>query len=179
MWVSVDHGPPAEVLRQLAQLAHCCLGAAENGPGSCSCWEPEYDLEQSAELRTDLEPVNATVMCGDCAYRPDSPERTGDPRYSQPPGTAHPFWCHAGMRKPLRWRHPAGITVEATTDGYEPPIRDGIPYRADGTPGARCAGWTARAEVARLRDLQEARANEDSDTVGVALWQIEDQAGAR
>lgn len=54
------------------------------------------------------------------------------------------FWCHQGMRKPTAFRHPdLGITVATTTDGYDPPIIADVPYRADGTPGQRCAGWDA------------------------------------
>jgi len=55
-----------------------------------------------------------------------------------------PFWCHQGMRKLVAWRHPAGVTVPVTVDGYGPPGVDGVPYRADGTPAEVCGGWAAR-----------------------------------
>lgn len=159
-------GAPADALRTLTQLAHCCIGAAEHGPGDCTCWEPEYELEQQTP-DTSIEPTTRATMCADCAYRPDSPERSGDPNYqhSDEDGfselAAGVFWCHQGMRKPLRWRHPAGISVEAIGDYYSPPLRerDGelVPFRADGTPGERCAGWAAhrRRESDMLADVMQ------------------------
>lgn len=42
-------------------------------------------------------------------------------------------------------RYPAGIRIPAASTGdYQPPIVEGIPYRADGQPGLLCAGWVAR-----------------------------------
>lgn len=38
---------PAPVVRVLAELAYCCMGAAEDGPSGCTCWEPVYDLEDA------------------------------------------------------------------------------------------------------------------------------------
>lgn len=135
---------PEPVGRLLAELAHCCLGAVEGGPGSCTCWEPEYDLDQ-APIRPG-QPTARTKMCDDCAFRPDSPERTGDDRYThvgEDLAALPNFHCHQGLRRPVRWRHPLGIVIEADTDGYAPPIRDGVPYKADGTPADMCAGWAA------------------------------------
>lgn len=164
-------GTPAEVVRQLATLTSCCLGAAEGGPLDCTCWHPEYDLTQGTLARDEPVPATRSAMCADCAYRPTSPERSGDERYSQPPdpATAAVFWCHQGLRKPLRWRHRTlGITVEATTDSYEPPMRvhdnDGrpevVPYKANGLPADRCAGWAAH-QVAEARMASEVLAELD------------------
>lgn len=156
-------GAPADALRTLTQLTGCCLGAAEGGPVGCTCWEPVYDLEQQPVDR-EAEPGTRSAMCADCAYRSTSPEAKGDPSYSPRPehgdGT---FWCHQGMRKPVAWRHPLGITVEATGDFYDPPIHrslssgEPVPFRADGTPGERCAGWAAhrRDDNRLLADLAE------------------------
>jgi hypothetical protein len=117
----------------------CCAGAAEWGPGRCTCWDPVYDLEQ-AEPRTDEVPETRSQMCGDCAYRPDSPERQADP-YGMI-GLPN-FWCHRGMRRPKEWRHPDGRVRRADPANYQPPIVDGVAYRADGHPAARCGGWAA------------------------------------
>ena len=141
-------GAPAAALQVLVQMATCCQGAAELGPADCTCWEPVYDRDQAAPDPAAAPGIG--VQCGDCAFRPGSPERVGDERYvsiDQVPA-GQPFWCHRGMRKPVAWRHPAGITIEAAGDFYEPPIeasgRLGIPYKADGSPGDICAGWAAR-----------------------------------
>jgi hypothetical protein len=133
----------------------------------CTCWVPEYDLEQTEP--TAAEPATRLVMCSKCAYKPTSPERSGDPSYelsdSELPAGDVPFWCHEGMRKPLRWRHPLGIVIEATGDYYDPPmILDGaqpVPYKADGTPGDRCAGWAAlRRRLSGESDLVLAEAQD-------------------
>jgi hypothetical protein len=131
--------------------APCCWESALDGPARCSCWEPVFDLEQQ-EPQRDLEPGTRPSMCVDCAYRPSSPERTGDPdagtdvdelRALVDSGSV--FWCHQGMRRPIHWRHPSGATtVPAGMDlNYRPPIVDGRPFKADGTPGDICGGWAA------------------------------------
>jgi hypothetical protein len=115
----------------------CCLAAAEDGAAFCTCWRPEYDMEQQ-KPQADVEPETRTQMCGDCAYRPDSPERRDDPyALLDLPN----FWCHRGIRRPARWRHPDGRVRPGDPADYEPPIVNGIPYRADGLPAARCGGW--------------------------------------
>lgn len=147
----------------------CCIGATVYGPERCTCWVPVYDLEQA-------EPVVGPAgfrdeMCADCAYRPRSPERRGDPDHL---GTeeglmalaaaGEPFFCHQGIRRAVRWEHrPEEATavqcaevLEAAGDlrvgsvpgkpqQYLPPIIEGVPYRADGTPAQLCAGWARRA----------------------------------
>ena len=148
---------PAQALRVLVSLRRCCLGASVYGPHRCTCWEPEFDLQQCPVI--EGEPGQRETMCVDCAYRPNSPERSGDERYSHADeqellNLTEPFWCHQGMRKPVRWRHPAGITVDADTDAYRPPIVNNVPYKSDGTPGDRCAGWLAH----RKRDADDLKA---------------------
>lgn len=154
---------PAHVIRLLAQLKECCLGAFEEGPQACTCWEPVYDHDQATPDETAV-PTTRKSMCEDCAFAPGSPERSGDERYSHSDEdltTLDNFWCHQGMRKPIRWRHASlGIEVPADTDAYEPPRRilviDGekvaVPYKADGSPGERCAGWAAH-QRARAHEL--------------------------
>jgi hypothetical protein len=122
-----------------ARYGWCCFAAANDGPAACSCWEPIYDLEQ-AEPRIDVTPQTRSQMCGDCAYRIDSPERREDP-YALV--DLENFWCHRGIRRPVRWRHPDGRERPGSPSDYQPPIVAGVPYRADGQPAARCGGWAA------------------------------------
>lgn len=155
------HDPtPADVVHALIALAGCCYNALDLGPAACTCWEPVYDLVQQPPVVGPVE--TRDTMCADCAYRPDSPERSGDDRYAHGDqlddivlSDSTPFWCHQGIRKPVAWKHPAGITVAATTDCYDPPQgRDPasgrmMPYRADGSPANICAGWAKRAELVK------------------------------
>lgn len=154
-FLCAGNSAPSPVIRILAELATCCLGAAEEGPHACTCWEPVYDLEQQP-VQEDLAAVAGTreKACDNCAYRAGSPEREGDDRYQgSEDGDLERFardgvfWCHQGMRKPVLWRHRLGIEVAADSDAYEPPmVRCGpelVPFKADGTPGERCAGWAA------------------------------------
>lgn len=56
------------------------------------------------------------------------------------------------MRQPAHWRHPSGAMTPGSPMNYQPPIVDGTPYKADGTPGDLCAGWVAL----RLKAMQPA-----------------------
>ena len=139
----------------------CCMGAAVYGPRRCTCWEPVYDLDQ--------QPVHPgemglrVKMCVDCAYRPNSPERRGEEGYQGDPesldemvATGDLFACHQGIRRPVAWRHPSGAEVPGHPAGYAPPLHDGKPYKADGSPADLCAGWAAR----RLKHMyREAKAS--------------------
>jgi hypothetical protein len=136
----------------------CCIGAAVYGPERCTCWEPVHDLEQATPdpelvqwLAAGIQPVTRRRMCADCAYRPGSPERTGDKGYQGDAESLHElaaagerFWCHQGIRRTAAWRHPAGVEAPGSPAAYDPPIVDAVPYRADGTPAELCAGWDAR-----------------------------------
>jgi hypothetical protein len=136
----------------------CCIGSAAMGPQYCTCWEPVYDLEQHDI--TPGKPASArSTLCGDCAYRPGSPERSGDERYIGDPEflaqiaqTGDIFWCHQGLRRVVKLRHPSGAEVVIETDHYDPPKDGGVPFKADGTPGDICAGWSAH----RARHLKRA-----------------------
>lgn len=137
---------PPEVLN--AGKGMCCVAAAEGGALECICWKPVYDTDQQ-DLRPGAPmPESPPRMCGDCAYRPRSPERTGDPAYQgdseflhRIAGDGHPFWCHQGMRRPLKWVHPSGAEIPGSPAGYRPPIHGGTPYKADGTAATLCSGW--------------------------------------
>jgi hypothetical protein len=131
----------------------CCYGSVDR-PDRCTCWQPVYAVEQ-APPRPPADPGDLQVqegMCGDCAFRPGSPERgdewMAEALYAAAAGGI-PFWCHQGMRRPDHWLHPDGRRVEGSSDDWQPPIVNRIPYRADGAPGLLCAGWAA---VAAARD---------------------------
>lgn len=135
----------------------CCMGAAMRGPNSCTCWQPVYDLDQADPdpnavqlLAGGIEPNTRTQMCVDCAYRPGSPEKSGDPTYQgdgdelERIAREDRFWCHQGTRRPVRWVHPSGVEVPGHPGSYRPPIIGAVPYKADGSPSDLCAGWAAR-----------------------------------
>jgi hypothetical protein len=134
----------------------CCDGSAAMGPQYCTCWAPAFDLEQQAARPGERGQRDAP--CGDCAYRPGSPERSGNERYNGDQAfldriveTGEPFHCHVGIRRVVKLVHPSGAEVELPPGGdYRPPIVAGVPYKADGSPGELCAGWAAR----RLRHVQ-------------------------
>jgi hypothetical protein len=121
----------------------CCLSSAEDGPAFCTCWDPVYDLQQYPALAA--KPKTRARRCHDCAYRPDSPERARGDQLEALPN----FWCHQGIRRPEAFVHPDGRVrpVEDSAD-YRPPMVDGVPYKADGSPADRCAGW---AQVQRFK----------------------------
>lgn len=129
----------------------CCWGNLHNGPEGCTCWEPVFTVAQ-AEPRPPASPADIQAqpsMCGDCAFRPGSPERTDgfaeEALMESTNSLNTPFWCHAGMRRRARWTHPDGRTVAGCTADWQPPIIHRVPYRADGRPGLLCAGWVALA----------------------------------
>lgn len=125
---------------------YCCMGSVEDGPKGCTCWEPVYDLEQvPPNLAEGVVSETRTKRCGDCAYRPDSPERE-DGRLDDITGV---FFCHQGIRRPVAYRHPDGRVREwVDTTDYQPPIHGHRPYKADGTPADICAGWAQEARRA-------------------------------
>ena len=133
-----------------ADYVGCCEGAAYRGLEACTCWVPEYDVEQapvSVESVTEHGIDTRPRRCGDCAYRPDSPERADvytAEHLVHIAAVGEPFWCHDGMRKPDRWRHPQRAEVViGSGDDWQPPKVGGIPWRADGRPALLCAGWAS------------------------------------
>jgi hypothetical protein len=139
----------------LPDVGPCCMGSAVYGPDRCTCWEPVYDLEQQP-LKPGAMGLRKTP-CSDCAYKKNSPERRGEEGYQGDPDSLEemvangdPFACHQGIRKPVKWVHPSGAEVPGHPASYEPPVVDGKPYKADGTPADLCAGWAAR----RLKYMQ-------------------------
>jgi hypothetical protein len=101
-------------------------------------------------------------MWEDCAFRPDSPERNGVEGYANNGGLddlsvlvdkGEAFYCHQGMRKPVRWRHPSGAVIDGHDPSYDPPIvlasGVSVPHKASGIPADICAGWFARYSKSR------------------------------
>lgn len=135
----------------------CCAGAAMFGPHRCTCWTPVYDLEQRP-IRPDLvgwlaagvHPDTRPRMCEGCAYRPDSPERRGDPRHVgdadelERIAAESRFWCHVGIRRITGYVHPSGARAPGHPAAYDPPTLGAVPFCADGAPAQLCAGWAAR-----------------------------------
>jgi len=157
----ICHGLSRALVFPDAGEGACCYGAIMNGPQACTCWQPVYDLEQQPLRPGDLGLRGS--MCGDCAFRPGSPERSGDPSY-QGDGefldeiviTGELFACHQGVRRVIRWVHPSGAEISGHGGDYRPPLVNGRPFKADGTPADLCAGWAAR----RLKYMQrEAKAS--------------------
>lgn len=167
---------PAEVLGIAAQVEHgggvefdlwraanpdvdldaivpCCMGVAVYGWRRCECWEPVFDVAQDDPV---LPVPDGSIgvrhaRCGDCAFRKGSKERADGWSEDELLGLARggePFWCHDGMRRPVAYRHPTLGDVPASPDDWQPPIVDGVPFRADGQPGLLCAGWAARRTLA-------------------------------
>lgn len=127
----------------------CCWGEADKGAAYCTCWEPVFDVAQAdpvpAATAADVQ-VRPDGMCGDCAYRPGSPERTDESlaeTLQELPLNGQTFWCHDGARRPTSWRHPDGRTIHGSPADYQPPTVAGVPYRTDGSPCYLCAGWSA------------------------------------
>lgn len=134
---------------QGTQAEPCCEGTAlTSDPRDCQCWEPEYDVDQQRPrpLAGGASHDVAVEKCDDCAFRPESPERRdewiSEELYASVP-KGRTFWCHQGMRRPAQWRHPDGRVIDGVDADWQPPILDGVPYRADGSPGLICAGWSA------------------------------------
>lgn len=144
----------------------CWEACAADGT-DCAVWEPIYWPEPTrdpAELQHGPEP-RRPLACGDCAYRPDSPERRDNdgalPATFDP---SRPFHCHDGMPALVGWTHPGvGWSVLASTmptmqDGfligsydYSPHQHGGRGWQHDGQPLVVCAGWAAHA----ARTLQD------------------------
>lgn len=147
-------GAPGAIELPDAGEGACCFGAAVYGPQRCTCWQEVFDKRQR---KPQAGPTGVRAsQCEDCAYRPESPERRGDQTYAGDQAMlddivirGERFYCHQGIRRPLKLRHPNGVEIEGHPGAYSPPIVDGVPYQANGQPASICAGWAAR----RLRFL--------------------------
>ena len=130
------------------ELIPCCIGATYH-PRRCTCWVAVYAVEQ-AEPAPVLRPellLAQTRMCGDCAYRKGSIERSSE--YTEEEiftlaRKGEAFWCHEGMRRPVYWQHPDGRTIAGSPDDWHPAKLGNFLYQADGSPALLCAGWIWR-----------------------------------
>lgn len=137
----------------------CCAASAMLGPERCTCWENVHNTEQ-APPRFDVPIETRDRLCRDCAFRPGSPERTSadaadcdaDDLAVIVADATQSFWCHDGLRSIVALQHPGGMRIAHDpvdgVVGYDPLIVDGVPYRADGRPGLRCAGLAAARRAA-------------------------------
>lgn len=132
-----------------------CCESAWRDPDRCTCWAAVHEPADQVPLdacHSDAPDLTRPRMCGDCAFRVDSPERTGEGRYeNSEPGDLErviagstPFRCHDGARRIVALVHaPTGHRIELSgLDHYDPP-QDRRPYAADGQPLLVCAGWAA------------------------------------
>lgn len=149
----------------------CCMAAVNTDGRSCTCWEPirldlddlhRVDVDQVvAELRDtpptsrlcEGPPAIRPTMCGDCAYRPGSPERQRADGEQLDYSIRDRFYCHDGMPAVVAWWHPPTGTVTRVQDRahYAPEIRADLAWRHDGRPGTLCAGWAASNQLPRPR----------------------------
>lgn len=147
-------------LPDLGLAIPCCDGVAFRGSYACTCWIPVYDRHQAAALMGESR-IRET-MCADCAFRPASPERSGDTRYAHagdgdldelPHRMEATFYCHQGMRRIVAYIHgTTGYVHRVETDGYYAPLELGDrAYKANGAPAEVCAGFHA-ARALILRD---------------------------
>lgn len=141
-----------------------CWDACALDGSDCAVWEPVYwptPITDSEQLQAGPE-LRRRLACGDCAYRPGSPERRdaggGLPDSFDP---LRPFHCHDGMPALVGWTHPGlGVSLLARElpsmkDGfligsydYQPFSRNGRGWQYDGQPLVVCAGWAAHAQRA-------------------------------
>lgn len=132
----------------------CCIDDYDDGPQACTCWFEVWDAEQQPVRPGLALPPTPLKMCSDCAYRPNSPERTGADGYAGDQDEldrlvteGEPFFCHKGIRHAVRLRHPSGMEIDAHAGSYNPPIAPAgeglrpVPYKADGSPADLCGGW--------------------------------------
>jgi hypothetical protein len=99
-----------------------------------------FDTEQQPAKTGEAH--QRTKCCADCAFRAGSPERA-DEMVDDIVFGGRVFACHKGMRRVVAWVHPSGARVDAEPGDYQPLIVDGVVYRANGAPAAKCAGVRA------------------------------------
>lgn len=149
------HAPPCQPDEHDDEhpIVGCCYGEVLDGPSSCTCWVPTFDLWQADPIIRG-RPETRASCCVDCAYRNGSPEREGDEEdwlLELAGEAAKLFVCHQGIRRVVAFRHPDGREAPAGYGDYRPPIVDGLAYRADGTLADICAGFAAHRSALLLR----------------------------
>jgi hypothetical protein len=109
---------------------------------ACTCWRDVIAPHPARDVQAGPSPVREG-RCGDCAYRHDSPERTALEGDTLPYNRDVTFYCHDGMPKTIAHVHPSGVVELPMGDDYQPVIRVGRAWQADGRPAIVCAGWAA------------------------------------
>ena len=172
--MSVIHSDKAQSWPDASGGIPCCMGYAAGGPGFCTCWEPVVDLKQQPFNGDETIPT-AEVPCHDCAYRKGSPERAGADGYSGDEDTLFHiaatgkavFFCHQGVPRTLKWRHPSGMEIEAHPASYQYSFAivngERLPLKADGSIASLCGGYCAKRKAfteAREKNLTVAKEGE-------------------
>lgn len=142
-----------------------CWDACAADGSDCAEWEPRFwPPAEMDDLQEGPEVVRPRA-CGDCAYRPGSPERRANDG-DLPDGfnPNRPFYCHDGMSALRGYTHRTlGVSVLVSS---LPSMQDGFligsldydvvratdrprGWKADGSPLTVCAGWWAHAQRAR------------------------------
>lgn len=131
----------------------CCEATAYSHDGTgCTCWVAVLDVERTDQVQEGPHVIRRR-MCGDCAYRPGSPERQESEGDLPPYSRAARFYCHDGMARAVGYQHPllGDATVPAPNDAdYRPLTRGAQAWQADGQPAVLCAGWAAATGARRL-----------------------------
>lgn len=153
---SVDHinGDKLDNRRSNLRVGRQCLNLQNRGPNSGHPWARgvTYDAARrkwAAYVKLDgrkhflgryTDPEEAAGAASE--FRSEHMPWSADARRLD---GITPFYCHQGIRKPIAWRHPpSGTEIPGHPGGYDPPIQDGVPYKADGSPAFICAGWLLR-----------------------------------
>lgn len=139
-----------------------CWDACALDGSDCGVWEPVFRPEPHGDLQEGPSPVRAKA-CGDCAYKPGSPERrANDGDLPRGFDLNRPFHCHDGMPALRGWTYP-GLDYSLWAGGlpsmqdgfligsydYQPVQRNGRGWQADGRPLVVCAGWAAHVDSVR------------------------------
>lgn len=134
----------------------CCDGGVYSDGEACTRWEAILRPEPAEQGGQAGPSPLRRLLCHDCAYRPDSPERTASDGDLPDSYLDRPFYCHDGMPRAVGYTHPdlPGLCLradafESLSGDYQPLIVGGRPVRADGRPGIICAGWAAVTGVRR------------------------------
>lgn len=132
----------------------CCWESIDSNGKECSCWEPIVWPEPTRKLQRGPAAIRPS-MCGDCAYRPGSPERAAEGGEQLDAAPWDPFHCHDGMPKVVGFTHPKVPDVSflaywvGDRDDYKPLQAGGRAWKADGSPAVLCGGWGAVAGMSR------------------------------
>jgi hypothetical protein len=127
----------------------CCWASAHD-LGQCTCWLTVVAPHPTQRVQEGPNAIRSG-RCGDCAYRRDSPERRELDGDELPYVDTQRFYCHDGTPKTIAYVHPSGAVQVPGRDSYEPILRDGRAWMADGRPALICAGWAQVDRAVQVR----------------------------